>query len=107
VGTDEAQMAIAANHLAEIGGGQVVVSEGKVLGEIRLPIGGLMSTQSARKVAAEAAELLYGFRECGCNLNSPNMTLSLLGLVVIPQLRISDLGLVDVDRFDFIPVIEP
>jgi len=70
VGTDEAQMAIAANHLAEIGGGQVVVSEGKVLGEIRLPIGGLMSTQSAQKVAAEAAALLYGFRECGCNLNS-------------------------------------
>jgi adenine deaminase len=107
VGTDDAQMALAANHLASIGGGQVVVSEGKVLGEIRLPIGGLMSTQSAERVAAEAAELLYGFRECGCQLNNPNMTMSLLGLVVIPQLRISDLGLVDVDRFDFIPVLEP
>jgi adenine deaminase len=107
MGTDEAQMAIAANHLAEIGGGQVVISEGKVLGEIRLPIGGLMSMQPAQKVAAEAADLLYGFRECGCTLNNPNMTMSLLGLVVIPQLRISDLGLVDVDRFDFIAVLEP
>jgi len=107
VGTDESQMALAANHLAEIGGGQVVVSEGRVLGEIRLEIAGLMSTQSAERVAAEAAELLYGFRECGCALNNPNMTMSLLGLVVIPQLRISDMGLVDVDRFGFIPVREP
>lgn len=107
VGTDESQMALAANHLAEIGGGQVVVSEGRVLGEIRLEIAGLMSTQSAERVAAEAAELLYGFRECGCALNNPNMTMSLLGLVVIPQLRISDMGLVDVDRFGFIPVLEP
>ena len=107
VGTDESQMAIAANHLAEIGGGQVVVSGGKILGEISLPIGGLMSMQGAVRVAAEAAELLYGFRECGCTLNNPNMTMSLLGLVVIPQLRISDMGLVDVDRFDFIPVVEP
>lgn len=107
VGTDENQMAIAANYLLAIGGGQVVVSEGKILGEIRLPIGGLMSTQSAQQVAAEASNLLYGFRECGCVLNNPNMTMSLLGLVVIPQLRITDLGLVDVDRFDFIPVLEP
>lgn len=107
VGTDDAQMALAANHLALVGGGQVVVSEGKVLGEIRLPIGGLMSTEGADRVAAEAAELLYGFRECGCKLNNPNMTMSLLGLVVIPQLRISDMGLVDVDRFDFIQVLEP
>jgi adenine deaminase len=107
VGTDDAQMALAVNHLASIGGGQVVLSDGKLLGEIRLPIGGLMSTQSAERVAAEAAELLYGFRECGCQLNNPNMTMSLLGLVVIPQLRISDMGLVDVDRFDFIPVLEP
>jgi len=107
VGTDEKQMALAANHLAAIGGGQVVISEGRVLGEIRLPIGGLMSKQTAQQVAAEAAKLLYGFRECGCTINNPNMTMSLLGLVVIPQLRISDMGLVDVDRFDFIPVLEP
>jgi adenine deaminase len=106
-GTDETQMALAVNHLAEIGGGQVVVCEGRILGEIRLPIGGLMSTHRADQVAFEAGELIRGFRECGCKINDPNMTLSLLGLVVIPQLRISDLGLVDVDHFDFIPVIEP
>lgn len=106
VGTDESQMAFAANHLAGIGGGQVVVKDGRVLGEIRLPIGGLMSTEPASQVAAQAAGLLYGFKECGCQLNNPNMQLSLLGLVVIPELRITDLGLVDVGRFDFIPVLE-
>lgn len=106
VGTDEEDMAFAANHLAEIEGGQVVVSGKKVLGEIKLPIGGLMSKESAQVVAHQAQTLLEGFKKCGCKLNNPNMQLSLLGLVVIPELRISDLGLVDVNRFDFIPVIE-
>lgn len=107
VGTDETQMAIAANRLAEIGGGQIAVRAGEVIGEIQLPIGGLMSERNAVEVATQAANLLRGFRECGCTLNNPNMQLSLLGLVVIPKLRISDLGLVDVDTFQFIPVIEP
>ena len=56
--------------------------------------------------AQKAATVLAGFRACGCSLNNPNMQLSLLGLVVIPELRISDLGLVDVNRFDFIQVLE-
>jgi len=51
--------------------------------------------------------LLAAFKECGCRLNSPNMQLSLLALVVIPELRISDLGLVDVEKFGFIPLLEP
>lgn len=107
VGTDEEQMAFASNHLEAIGGGQVIVSGDEILGEIRLPIAGLMSATTAAHVAAEAASLLNGFKLCGCLINNPNMQLSLLGLVVIPELRITDLGLVDVDRFDFIPVIEP
>lgn len=107
VGTDEVDMAFAANYLASTGGGQVIVSREKVLGEVRLPIGGLMSTNSALNVAAQTRTLLDGFQKCGCVLNDPNMQLSLLGLVVIPELRITDLGLVDVNQFDFIPVIEP
>jgi adenine deaminase len=107
VGTDEEDMALAANTLAECGGGQVVVSQGKVLGKVELPIGGLMSNERAEVVARKAASVLEGFKLCGCELNNPNMQLSLLGLVVIPELRISDLGLVDVTKFDFIPVIEP
>lgn len=106
VGTDEAQMALAVNRLAELGGGQVVVKAGQVIGEVALPIAGLMSDAPAGEVARQAATVLEGFRACGCRLNNPNMQLSLLALVVIPSLRLSDKGLVDVDRFDFIPVVE-
>lgn len=107
VGTDDENMALAANTLAECGGGQVVVKEGKVIGKVELPIAGLMSNEHAAVVAQKAASVLNGFKSCGCKLNNPNMQLSLIGLVVIPELRISDLGLVDVTKFDFIPVIEP
>ena len=106
VGTDEASMAIAANRLAETGGGQVVILNGKLIGEVQLPIAGLMSNQPVDLVASEAASVLEGFKICGCELNSPNMQLALLALVVIPELRISDKGLVDVTKFEFIPVIE-
>ena len=106
VGTDEEQMALAANRLAEINGGQVVVQDGKVIGEVALPIAGLMSNKRADRVAEEAASVLEGFEACGCKIINPNMQLSLLALVVIPALRISDLGLVDVEKFDFVPVVE-
>jgi adenine deaminase len=106
VGTDEASMTVAANHLAETGGGQVVVKDEEIIGEVQLPIAGLMSNERAEVVAHKAASVLDGFRACGCTLNNPNMQLSLLALVVIPELRISDKGLVDVVRFDFVPVVE-
>jgi adenine deaminase len=106
VGTDEADMALAANKLAEVGGGQVVVKDGRVIGLVELRIAGLMSTERAQVVAGKMAKVLEGFRACGCQLNNPNMQLSLLALVVIPQLRISDKGLVDVEKFEFIPVLE-
>ena len=106
VGTDEACMALAANRMAETGGGQVVVKAGEIIGEVQLPIGGLMSDEPAEVVARKADTVLAGFKACGCDLNNPNMQLSLLALVVIPELRISDKGLVDVRKFDFVPVIE-
>jgi adenine deaminase len=106
VGTDDHNMAIAANQLAEIGGGQIVVKEGKVIGQVALPIAGLMSNQRAEIVARQAASVLEGFRQCGCKLNNPNMPLSFLALVVIPDLRISDLGIVDVTQFKIIPLLE-
>lgn len=107
VGTDEADMALAANKLAEINGGQVVVSGGEVIGLVELPIAGLMSNERAEVVARKAATVLEGFVKCGCTLNNPNMQMSLLALVVIPELRISDLGLVDVTKFEFVPLVEP
>jgi adenine deaminase len=106
VGTDEEDMAIAANRLIEIGGGQVVVKEKQVIGQVALPIAGIMSDRNAKSVAKQVATVLDGFRACGCALNNPNMQLSLLGLVVIPELRISDLGIVDTNHFKFIPLIE-
>ena len=106
VGTDDEDMALAANTLAKAGGGQVVVRNGKVIGMVELNIAGLMSTERVDVVAKKAASVLEGFRKCGCTLNNPNMQLSLLALVVIPELRISDKGLVDTSRFDFVPVLE-
>ncbi len=106
VGTDEDCMAKAVNALVHSGGGQVVVLNGEIIGQVELRIAGLMSDEQAHVVAQKAATVLHGFRLCGCQLNNPNMQLSLLGLVVIPELRISDLGLVDVTKFEFIPVVE-
>jgi adenine deaminase len=106
VGTDEADMAMAANELAKIGGGQIVIRQGEILGQVELPIAGLMSNEKADIVARKANTVLSGFKACGCQLNNPNMQLSLLALVVIPELRISDLGLVDVNQFKFISVVE-
>ncbi|HUH96467.1 MAG TPA: adenine deaminase [Anaerolineales bacterium] len=106
VGTDDEDMAAAANTLAELGGGQVVVKDGRVIGQVELRIAGLMSTERVELVAQQAETVLAGLRACGCRLNNPNMQLSLLALVVIPELRISDKGLVDVTKFAFVPVLE-
>ena len=106
VGNDDESMAIAANELAKCGGGQIVVMDGKVIGQVEFPIAGLMSNERADVVAKKAATVLEGFKMCGSELNNPNMQLSLMALVVIPELRISDKGLVDVTQFDFIPVLE-
>ncbi len=106
VGTDEESMTVAVNSLARGGGGQVVVKNGKVIGQVELKIAGLMSNEQAEVVAKKAETILKGFQACGCKLNNPNMQLSLLALVVIPELRISDKGLVDVTKFNFAPVLE-
>ncbi len=105
-GTDEENMALAVNELKELGGGQVVVKDKVVIASINLPIAGLISNEPAEVVSKKAASVLVGFEACGCRMNNPNMQLSLLGLVVIPDLRISDLGLVNVNEFEFLPVIE-
>lgn len=106
VGTSDQDMAAAVEVLKQSGGGQVVIREGQVIGKVELPVAGLMSPERAEVVARQAATVLDGFKACGCQLNNPNMQLSLLALVVIPELRISDLGLVDVSRFELIPLFE-
>ena len=106
VGTDDDDMAAAANELARNGGGQVVIQDGRVIGKVELAIAGLMSTKKVAAVAEQAESVLAGFRACGCRLNNPNMQLSLLALAVIPDLRITDKGLVDVTKMAFIPLLE-
>lgn len=105
VGTSTADMARAANRLGEVGGGVVVYKEGEELALVELPIAGLMSNERAEVVAAKAARMVEAFRACGCKLNNAYMQLSLLALVVIPDLRISDKGLVDVNEFAVVPLL--
>jgi len=99
VGTSKSDMALAANTLAEVNGGIVVVKEGKVTALVELPIAGLMSVERAEIVAAKATRMVEAMIDCGCKLNNAYMQHSLLGLVVIPELRISDEGLIDVTNF--------
>jgi len=95
-----ADMAVALARLAELGGGQVTVLGGQVLAEVALPIGGLMSDRPGDVVASELESLERVTAEAlGVAIGAPFMHLSFLGLSVIPQLRITDLGLVDVDNF--------
>jgi adenine deaminase len=106
VGTDRAMMAAAANRLGEVGGGVTVWKDGAEIALVELPIAGLMSDSPARDVAAKAQRMVEAMAECGCTLNNAYMQHSLLALVVIPSLRISDLGLVDVDRFQLTDLFE-
>jgi adenine deaminase len=99
VGTNKDDMALAANRLAEVGGGVVLVSRGRELALVEMPIAGLMSDERAEIVAAKAAKLTEAMTAMGCTLNNAYMQHSLLALVVIPELRISDVGLVDVRTF--------
>lgn len=100
VGTCREQMALAANRLAEIGGGVTLWRDGQEMALVELPIAGLMSDRPAREVADKAQALVAAMAACGCTLNNAYMQHSLLALVVIPQLRISDKGLIDVTRFE-------
>jgi adenine deaminase len=98
-GISENDMATAVGRLAEIGGGLVVVEGGTVRGELALPIAGLMSDRSAAEVAAVLAHLDALLAEQGVTMAAPFMTLSFLPLSVIPALKITDRGLVDVTTF--------
>ncbi|NDV88751.1 adenine deaminase [Aurantimonas aggregata] len=102
VGTSDEDMALAANRLGEVGGGVVFFADGEERALIEMPIAGLMSNERAEIVAAKADGLIAAMREAGCTLNNAYMQHSLLALAVIPSLRISDKGIVDVDRFELV-----
>ena len=100
VGADYADMALAANRLGEIEGGFVVVSGGVVLAELALPVAGLMSLKTFEEVRADLVALRAAARSLGVVLEEPFLQLAFLCLPVIPHLKITDMGMVDVDRFE-------
>ena len=99
VGTSKRDMALAANRLGEVGGGVTFYADGIEQALVELPIAGLMSDEAAEVVAAKADKLVEAMAAAGCTVNNAYMQHSLLALVVIPELRISDQGLVDVREF--------
>jgi adenine deaminase len=105
LGLRDEDMAIAANTLAEVGGGIVTVDEGRVISLVKLPLAGLMSTEEPESVAEELERTYEIWRERGCEWVSPFMTMSLLALDVLPELRITDRGLIDTVNFRYVDVI--
>ena len=103
VGADYADMAMAANRLGEIEGGFVVVEGGRVLAELALPVAGLMSLEPFEEVRERLVALRAAAAGLGVVLEEPFLQLAFLALPVIPHLKITDHGMVDVDRFEVIP----
>ncbi|MFZ1680376.1 MAG: adenine deaminase C-terminal domain-containing protein, partial [Rhizobiaceae bacterium] len=102
VGTDDAAMALAANRLRDIEGGFVVAADGVILAEVALPVAGLMSLKSFEEVRDDLVVLRRAARDLGVTLEEPFLQLAFLALPVIPHLKITDHGMVDVDLFEVI-----
>lgn len=104
-GVSDTDILAAAVHLIKIKGGQCVVADGKVLADLSLPIGGLMSDQPAATVARQLQEIGAAANSLGCSSERPFMALSFLSLSVIGSLKLTDRGLIDVDRFQPIKLV--
>jgi|UniRef100_A0A7C5EQU8 adenine deaminase len=107
VGAEEADMLKAAEHVAHLRGGLAVVAAGRVLADLPLPIAGLLSLDPLENVAQAYRRLKEAYRSLGGELEDPFMALSFLALPVIPELKLTDRGLVDVNRFALVPLFGP
>ncbi len=103
-GADDRSMRTAVEAVKRMGGGLVAAEGEEVLAEVPLPIAGLMSDAPLTEVEAQMEALLQAVRELGSPLHDPMMQLGFLALEVIPKLKLTDQGLVDVDKFDFVPL---
>jgi adenine deaminase len=101
-GASDADMALAVNRIIALGGGFVAVRDGVVLGEMAFPVAGLISLKSFADVRAELLALRHAVAAMGCALAEPFLQLAFLPLPVIPHLKITDMGVVDVDRFELL-----
>ncbi|SFM19841.1 Adenine deaminase [Gracilibacillus orientalis] len=106
MGVNQQDMAFAANQLAESGGGMIVVEDGEVLAHVPMPIAGLMSDQPIEIVVEQVRALEKAWQQLGCTIHAPFMTFSLIALPVIPEIRISNRGLVDVTKFELMDVVK-
>jgi adenine deaminase len=104
LGVDDTDMAACANRMVEIGGGIVIAEGGRVVEELPLPVAGLMSDQPLAAVHERLSSMEHRLKDMGVTMPAPFMTLSFLALSVIPELKITDLGLVDVARFELVPL---
>jgi adenine deaminase len=104
VGVDDTSMAFAVRRLANIGGGIVVVEGGRLLAELPLPVAGILSDAPLAEVVAASDAVVAAARELGCEIEAPFQLLAFLALSVIPALKITDRGLVDVERFELVPL---
>ncbi|MFT9445260.1 adenine deaminase [Gluconobacter japonicus] len=102
VGTNDADMAVAVNRLEETGGGFIAVRDGQVLAELRLPVAGLMSDAPFEQVRDDLIVLRKASKEMGVSLEEPFLQLAFLPLPVIPHLKITDLGMIDVRTMEFV-----
>jgi adenine deaminase len=103
-GASDADMRVAVQSVADMGGGIAAAASGRVLASLALPVAGLMSNEPLAAVDAAVKRLLAAARELGCLLPDPFMTLSFLALPVIPELKLTDFGLVDVNEFKPVPL---
>ena len=101
-GTNDEDMALAANTLIDCGGGLCAVADGKVLAKVPLPIAGLMNDLPAEEMADQVSKLSEAWKEMGCIINSPYMTMALIPLACLPELRLTNRGLVDCRTFQFV-----
>lgn len=104
IGTNDEDMALAANTLIECGGGMVAVQNGKVLGVVPLPIAGLMNDKPAEEMSELVEALEAAWAQIGCSMPSPFMTMALIPLACLPELRLTNRGLVDCRTFQFVPL---
>jgi adenine deaminase len=104
VGTSDAAMAFAVRRLANVGGGIVAVDASEIVAELPLPVAGLLSDAPLEEVVARSRALVDAARELGCTVEAPFQVLAFLALSVIPSLKLTDRGLVDVDRFELVPL---
>lgn len=105
IGTNDEDMALAANTLIECGGGMVAVRDGKVLGCVPLPIAGLMNAKPVEEMSEIVSNLEKAWEQIGCDMPSPFMTMALIPLACLPELRLTNRGLVDCTKFEMVPLV--